>query len=89
MRRGFAAVVVLLLAGSAQAALPRELRQAFVDAGISLDHVAVVVQDVEARRPLLAYDPNRAMNPASVMKLVTTFVALDLLGPDYRWRTEA
>jgi D-alanyl-D-alanine carboxypeptidase/D-alanyl-D-alanine-endopeptidase (penicillin-binding protein 4) len=89
MRPGLAAVVLLLLAGSAQAALPRELRQAFVDAGISLDHVAVVVQDVEARRPLLAYDPNRAMNPASVMKLVTTFVALDLLGPDYRWRTEA
>ena len=23
------------------------------------------------------------------MKLVTTFAALDLLGPDYRWKTEA
>jgi D-alanyl-D-alanine carboxypeptidase/D-alanyl-D-alanine-endopeptidase (penicillin-binding protein 4) len=29
------------------------------------------------------------MNPASVMKLVTTYAALDLLGRDYRWRTEA
>jgi D-alanyl-D-alanine carboxypeptidase/D-alanyl-D-alanine-endopeptidase (penicillin-binding protein 4) len=29
------------------------------------------------------------MNPASVMKLVTTFAALELLGPDYRWKTEA
>ena len=29
------------------------------------------------------------MNPASVMKLVTTYAALDLLGRDYRWKTEA
>jgi len=28
------------------------------------------------------------MNPASVMKLVTTFAALELLGPSYRWRTD-
>ena len=29
------------------------------------------------------------MNPASVMKLVTTYAALDLLGSGYRWKTEA
>jgi D-alanyl-D-alanine carboxypeptidase/D-alanyl-D-alanine-endopeptidase (penicillin-binding protein 4) len=29
------------------------------------------------------------MNPASVMKLVTTYSALELLGPAYRWKTEA
>ena len=29
------------------------------------------------------------MNPASVMKVVTTYAALDLLGRDYRWKTEA
>ena len=26
--------------------------------------------------------------PASVMKLVTTYSALELLGPAYRWKTE-
>ena len=34
-------------------------------------------------------DADRPMNPASVMKLVTTFAALELLGRDYRWKTEA
>jgi D-alanyl-D-alanine carboxypeptidase/D-alanyl-D-alanine-endopeptidase (penicillin-binding protein 4) len=89
MMRLCAALLALLFAGSVHAALPREIRRAFVDAGVPLNHVAIVVQDVAARRPLLAYDADRAMSPASVMKLVTTFVALELLGPDYRWRTEA
>ena len=31
----------------------------------------------------------RPMNPASTMKLVTAFAALELLGPTYTWKTEA
>ncbi len=73
----------------AGAELPRAVGRAFLDAGVPLNRVAIVVQDVDRPRPLVAYDAERAMNPASVMKLVTTFVALELLGPDYRWRTEA
>ena len=42
-----------------------------------------------AVQPLIAHDAAKPMNPASVMKLVTTFAALELLGPDYRWTTEA
>jgi D-alanyl-D-alanine carboxypeptidase/D-alanyl-D-alanine-endopeptidase (penicillin-binding protein 4) len=33
--------------------------------------------------------PAAALNPASTMKLVTTYAALDLLGPAYVWKTEA
>jgi D-alanyl-D-alanine carboxypeptidase/D-alanyl-D-alanine-endopeptidase (penicillin-binding protein 4) len=29
-----------------------------------------------------------AVNPASVMKLVTTYAAIDLLGPDFTWNTQ-
>ncbi|MGE5170862.1 MAG: D-alanyl-D-alanine carboxypeptidase/D-alanyl-D-alanine-endopeptidase [Rudaea sp.] len=74
---------------AAHAALPRAVGRAFLDAGIPLNHVAIVVQDTAKPRPLFAYDANRARSPASVMKLVTTFAALELLGPAYRWRTEA
>lgn len=38
-------------------------------------------------RVLYARDAKRLFTPASNMKLYTTAVALDLLGPDYRWRT--
>jgi serine-type D-Ala-D-Ala carboxypeptidase/endopeptidase (penicillin-binding protein 4) len=88
-RRIVAAFVLALAANVAQADLPRPIRRAFLDAGIPLDHLAIVVQRVDAQRPLLAHQVDAPMNPASAMKLVTTFAALELLGPEYRWRTEA
>ena len=76
-------------AATAHAELPRAVGRAFLDQGIPLNRVAIVVQQVGAGRPLFAYDGDRPMNPASVMKLVTTFAALDVLGRDFRWKTEA
>lgn len=37
--------------------------------------------------PLLNWRANAAMNPASVMKLVTTYAGLELLGPAFTWNT--
>jgi len=75
--------------GMAAAELPRAVGRAFLDQGIPLNRVALVVHEVGKPRPLFAYDADRPMNPASTMKLVTTFAALELLGRDYRWKTEA
>jgi len=50
--------------------------------------VAIVVQEVGAARPTLEMNAGASMNPASVMKLATTYAALELLGPAYRWKTE-
>ena len=77
----------LPFAGAA-ADLPREVQTALRQAGIPADHVAVWVQELGARRPLIAHRADRAMHPASVMKLVTTWAALGLLGPAYHWPTE-
>ncbi len=83
------AVVVALLAPLAEALLPRAVGRAFIDAGVPLKGVSIVVQEAGALAPLFTFDADRSMSAASVMKLVTTFAALDLLGPDYRWKTEA
>ncbi|MCP5153432.1 MAG: D-alanyl-D-alanine carboxypeptidase/D-alanyl-D-alanine-endopeptidase [Ectothiorhodospiraceae bacterium] len=54
---------------------------------LSANHLSVWVQAVDSPRPLLAHNPDEPRNPASVMKLVTTLAALDVLGPGYRWQT--
>jgi serine-type D-Ala-D-Ala carboxypeptidase/endopeptidase (penicillin-binding protein 4) len=50
--------------------------------------LSALVQDVHGARPILALNPTVPRNPASSIKLLTTFVALDALGPTYTWPTE-
>jgi serine-type D-Ala-D-Ala carboxypeptidase/endopeptidase (penicillin-binding protein 4) len=38
-------------------------------------------------RDRLRYRAETPVNPASVMKLVTTYAAMDMLGPDFQWST--
>ena len=84
-----AATLAALVAGSACAALPPAVARAFLDEGIPLNAVGLYVREIGAASPLASHQATRPMNPASTMKLVTTFAALELLGPDYRWKTEA
>ena len=81
--------VLSLPAFLAQAQLPPTVAQALAAARIPPGSVAAVVQEVGAARATLSVNAAAPMNPASVMKLVTTYAALELLGPAYRWKTEA
>ena len=87
--RFLASLLIAGLALSVNAAdLPATFKAALKQADIPLDHVAVVVQPLDAARPVLSHNAGAAMSPASVMKLVTSYAALDQLGPDYVWTTE-
>lgn len=69
--------------------LPAEVQAALAAAKLPPEALAVVVADAEAPRkpPRLAWRAQVPVNPASVMKLVTTFAALEQLGPAYTWQT--
>ena len=69
------------------AGLPPALANALRAAKLPSASVAIHVQEVGAARPLVMLNPDRALNPASVMKLVTTFAALELMGPSFTWKT--
>lgn len=72
----------------AHAVLPTNLQEALNKAQLPADSVAVVVQPVDGGGPIISHNAAKAMNPASVMKLVTTYAALEALTPAYRWKTE-
>ncbi len=87
-----AACIVLGFAAGARAVaavLPERVSRILAAHDIPLDDFSAVVQRVDAAAPLLAVNADRLRNPASTMKLLTTFVALEALGPEFRWRTEA
>jgi D-alanyl-D-alanine carboxypeptidase/D-alanyl-D-alanine-endopeptidase (penicillin-binding protein 4) len=91
MRKCLLTCLLLVLCAGATAAesWPPAVQQALKAAGVPLSNVSVVVHPVEARSPSLHLNDTVPMNPASVMKLVTTLAGLEILGPAYRWRTHA
>ena len=81
-------LAVLASANAAAQNLPPEVEAALLKAKLPRDAIAMLVVDAEGRiPPRLSYRTTVPMNPASVMKLVTTYAALDLLGPAYVWNT--
>jgi D-alanyl-D-alanine carboxypeptidase/D-alanyl-D-alanine-endopeptidase (penicillin-binding protein 4) len=81
-------LAVCLTALTAKAELPAEVAVALKKAGIPPQSVSVYVQAVDANTPTISHNADKSMNPASVMKMVTTHAALDILTPIYRWKTE-
>ncbi len=78
----------LMLANfAAQAQLPESIAAALKKAGIPESGAAIYVQAVNSDQPSLSFNANKRMNPASVMKLVTTYAGLELLSPNFRWKT--
>ena len=68
--------------------LPAEFEAALQRAKLPRESVAVLVVDAAGGAPpRLSHRANVPLNPASVMKLVTTYAALDTLGPAFMWNT--
>jgi D-alanyl-D-alanine carboxypeptidase/D-alanyl-D-alanine-endopeptidase (penicillin-binding protein 4) len=86
--RSLATGLLACLSATAQP-LPPDVDAALARAKVPRDAVALLVVDAQnpAAAPRLAHRTGAPMNPASVMKLVTTYATLDLLGPAYQWST--
>ena len=68
--------------------LPAEVDAALLRAKVPREALAMLVVDAEGKSAArLSHRASTPMNPASVMKLVTTYAALDLLGPAFAWVT--
>ena len=88
-RLAFALLASVSAAGAlAQQQLPPGVDAALARAKVPREAVTLLVADADAvRPPRLAWRTQTPVNPASIMKLVTTYAALDLLGPAFTWTT--
>ena len=69
-------------------ALPPGVAQALARAGVPKEAASFEIRAIGGDvPPRHSHRASAAMNPASVMKLVTTFSALDILGPTFTWKT--
>ena len=87
----YSVMLLALAAAPAASALSDELPDPVLSvlAGhqLSSGGLSIYVRAVNQDEPLLEYNASVPRNPASVLKLVSTFAALEILGPAYTWDT--
>lgn len=64
-----------------------EYKETLAGRGQRLDDQGVLIESLDGRKVFAEHNADITFNPASVMKLATSLVALARLGPDYRFRT--
>ena len=92
-RRLLASLLSLFCAGplpaSDRAGLPPDVERVLAQRRIPASSVSVLVRELGSDAPLVSHNAGVPRNPASTMKVVTTYAALGMLGPAYTWRTRA
>lgn len=68
--------------------LPESVTTALKAANLPPSALGIAVVPLSGAGLVLAVNEHQPMNPASTMKLVTTLAGLELLGPQYQWRTD-
>jgi D-alanyl-D-alanine carboxypeptidase/D-alanyl-D-alanine-endopeptidase (penicillin-binding protein 4) len=75
--------------------IPRAIVSSLERNQIPLSAISISVTEIEPGKPgkhqgkaILGWRESEPMNPASTMKVLTTLAGLDILGPQYRWRTK-
>lgn len=72
---------------ASESTLPASLRSALDVRQLPDDSLSIYVEDLATGEVVLDLNSDVARNPASTLKLLTTLVALDVLGPAYKWHT--
>ncbi|MDQ7988920.1 MAG: D-alanyl-D-alanine carboxypeptidase/D-alanyl-D-alanine-endopeptidase [Candidatus Dactylopiibacterium sp.] len=78
-----------LLPGLCRATLPTTVARAAHEAALPADAIALWAAPAAGGAPFFTHNSRQAMNPASVMKLLTSHAALETLGSAHVWKTQA
>lgn len=67
--------------------LPPSIADKLAKGGLRHDDISIWVKAVDEEVPVLSHFQDTPRTPASTQKLITTLIALDMMGGDYRWQT--
>ena len=82
-------MVVMPMLGLCDSVLPPGIHSSLNLRKVPDSSLSIYVENLDTGEPVLSWNEDVPRNPASVIKLLTTLVALDVLGPAYTWKTEA
>jgi D-alanyl-D-alanine carboxypeptidase len=92
-RRALAVILAAFAIASAAAAgaapLPPRREQALYRQGLPPSSVSIVVRDTVTGEAYLGFNAREPRSPASTIKVLTSYAALEQLGPSDQWLTRA
>ena len=75
-------------AAPVSSSLPPKVQQALKANKLDDSALSLVMIPLNGPGTPTIFNADVSVNPASTMKLVTTYAALEMLGPTYQWKTE-
>jgi serine-type D-Ala-D-Ala carboxypeptidase/endopeptidase (penicillin-binding protein 4) len=73
---------------AAETSLPLPVERALNHRQVPYDSTSIYVEDLDSGEVVVRWNESVARNPGSTIKLLTTLVAIDRLGPAYTWQTD-
>ena len=67
--------------------LPNAVQQVLKKHKLPASSLSLYIKEVNAQQPLVVLNSDIPRNPASTIKVITTYSGLELLGPTYTWQT--
>jgi serine-type D-Ala-D-Ala carboxypeptidase/endopeptidase (penicillin-binding protein 4) len=67
--------------------LPNAVQQVLKKYKLPASSLSLYIKEVNAQQPLIVLNSDIPRNPASTIKVITTYAGLDMLGPTYQWQT--
>lgn len=72
----------------AQDSLPTNVDQLIKKTGLQASQLHLQILPAHEGQALLSHQAETLVSPASTLKVLTSFIALDELGPNFRWKTQ-